>query len=272
MFLIHLGHRLPLDFHSRPNLSPRNAKVPRQNHPLLDLLCIAHSFSISLVNAFLDAPHNVGIRTIDDVFHGVCIATNRPTSIKLRYFSVLAGFVYQPAPVQSCGGQLAGGLHGVGVHLDSEGEEGGAELLLVPQEQDLADDGELGLDSAVYWLGGDVLPSSRDDQVLLSAHYEVVAVTVNVHQVPGPQPTILSHVLPGGVLPVGVAHHHVPPPHAELLGVGHLGIAALRMEEFSKDFIDYWADSLTLTNFDLTVMSVLTPTDPNLIFPGKFPV
>ena len=82
------------------------AEVPGKNHPFLDLLGIAHGFPVSRVNAFLESSHHVGIRTIDDVFHSVCIASNRP------------------APVQSCGGQLAGGLHGVGVHLDREGEEG----------------------------------------------------------------------------------------------------------------------------------------------------
>ena len=76
LFLIHLSDGLPLDFHSRSDLSPWNAEVARKNHPLLDLLGIADRFSVSRVDAFLDASHNIGIGTAEDIFDSVCIAAD----------------------------------------------------------------------------------------------------------------------------------------------------------------------------------------------------
>merc|ERR1719348_202023 len=74
------------------------------------------------------------------------------------------------------------------------------------------------------WLGSNVLSSRSYDQVLLSTHDSMEAVVVDRHQVARPQPTILSHVLPRSVLPVGVAHHDVSAPHQELLLLCHLPI------------------------------------------------
>ena len=85
----------------------------------------------------------------------------------------------------------------------------------------------------------DVLAARRDDQVLLPAHDAVEALGVDVGKVSGPQPAVLRHVLPGGVLPVGVPHHDVPPPHHQLLVISHLVVIGLNIYSYQIFFSRY---------------------------------
>ena len=64
LFLIHLDYVLPLHFQGGAYLAAGDTEVPGDNHPLLDLLSIAHSFLVGGVNTSLDSFHDLGIWTL----------------------------------------------------------------------------------------------------------------------------------------------------------------------------------------------------------------
>ena len=102
--------------------------------------------------------------------------------------------MFSPAPVQSCRREVAGRLHGVRINLHREGEEGGAKLLLVSQEENLADNGQLGLDGVMYGLRSDVLPSGRDEDFFDPSGDGDKAVVVNHAHIAAPQESVLTIV------------------------------------------------------------------------------
>ena len=111
-------------------------EIFRNNHPLLDPLCITDRLLVGLVNASLNPPHDRHIRSLKNFLNCSCSA---PLFLN---------------PIPGCAAQLLCWLHSLSVnleifrlkkkiknviasHLHRKGQETGYKFLFIPEEQNL---------------------------------------------------------------------------------------------------------------------------------------